>query len=43
VLYLQGVGYFHPDNVIGKEFLCSLDIGIDPGLMEELVGSLSVA
>jgi 3-oxoacyl-[acyl-carrier-protein] synthase-3 len=40
VLYLHSVGHFHPNNVIDNEFLCSLDIGIDPGWVEERVGIL---
>jgi hypothetical protein len=39
-LYLHGAGHFHPSNVIDNEFLCSLDIGIDPGWVEERVGIL---
>lgn len=40
MLYLHGLGHFHPNNVIDNEFLCSLDIGIDPGWVEERVGIL---
>ena len=40
MLYLHSVGHFHPDNVIDNEFLCSLDIGVDPGWVEERVGIL---
>jgi hypothetical protein len=28
---------FHPSNVIDNEFLCSLEVGIDPGWVEERV------
>jgi 3-oxoacyl-[acyl-carrier-protein] synthase-3 len=38
MLYLHGLGDFHPENVIDNEFLCSLDIGVDPGWVEERVG-----
>ena len=40
MLYLHGVGHFHPDNVIDNEFLASLDIGIDLAWVEERVGIL---
>jgi 3-oxoacyl-[acyl-carrier-protein] synthase-3 len=40
LLYLHGVGHFHPENVIDNPFLCSLDIGVDPGWVEERVGIL---
>lgn len=40
MLYLHSVGHFHPDNVIDNPFLCSLDIGVDPGWVEERVGIL---
>lgn len=38
MLYLHGVGHFHPDTVIDNDFLCSLDIGVDPEWIEERVG-----
>jgi 3-oxoacyl-[acyl-carrier-protein] synthase-3 len=38
VLYLHGVGHFHPETVIDNEFLSSLDIGIDLAWIEERVG-----
>jgi 3-oxoacyl-[acyl-carrier-protein] synthase-3 len=40
VLYLHGIGHFHPDTVIDNAFLGSLDIGIDPEWVEERVGIL---
>jgi 3-oxoacyl-[acyl-carrier-protein] synthase-3 len=40
LLYLHSVGHFHPENVIDNAFLCSLDIGVDPGWVEERVGIL---
>jgi 3-oxoacyl-[acyl-carrier-protein] synthase III len=40
LLYLHSVGHFHPENVIDNPFLCSLDIGVDPGWVEERVGIL---
>jgi len=40
LLYLHSVGHFHPENVIDNEFLCSLDIGVDAGWVEERVGIL---
>jgi 3-oxoacyl-[acyl-carrier-protein] synthase-3 len=38
VLYLHGIGHFHPATVIDNDFLCSLDIGVDPEWIEERVG-----
>jgi 3-oxoacyl-[acyl-carrier-protein] synthase III len=38
VLYLHGIGHFHPDTIIDNEFLSSLDIGVDPTWIEERVG-----
>ena len=38
MLYLHGVGHFHPDTVIDNAFLCSLDAGIDADWIEERVG-----
>jgi len=38
VLYLHGIGHFHPATVIDNEFLCSLDIGVDADWIEERVG-----
>lgn len=40
MLYLHSVGHFHPETVLDNEFLCSLDIGIDKGWVEERVGIL---
>jgi len=40
VLYLHGIGHFHPETVIDNAFLCSLDIGIDLAWIEERVGIL---
>ena len=40
MLYLHGIGHFHPETVIDNAFLCSLDIGVDPGWVEERVGIL---
>jgi len=40
VLYLHGIGHFHPENVIDNDFLCSLDIGVDAAWIEERVGIL---
>jgi len=40
LLYLHGIGHFHPENVIDNNFLCSLDIGVDPSWVEERVGIL---
>jgi 3-oxoacyl-[acyl-carrier-protein] synthase III len=40
VLYLHGIGHFHPENVIDNAFLASLDIGIDLEWIEERVGIL---
>lgn len=38
MLYLHSLGHFHPDTVIDNDFLCSLDIGVDPAWIEERVG-----
>jgi 3-oxoacyl-[acyl-carrier-protein] synthase-3 len=40
VLYLHGIGHFHPDTVIDNSFLTSLDIGVDTAWVEERVGIL---
>lgn len=40
MLYLHSVGHFHPETVIDNNFLCSLDIGVDAGWVEERVGIL---
>ncbi|MEM7264152.1 MAG: ketoacyl-ACP synthase III [Planctomycetota bacterium] len=38
MLYLHGVGHFHPQNVIDNAFLESLDIGTDDAWILERVG-----
>jgi 3-oxoacyl-[acyl-carrier-protein] synthase-3 len=38
VLYLHGLGHFHPETVIDNTFLASLEIGADPTWVEERVG-----
>jgi 3-oxoacyl-[acyl-carrier-protein] synthase-3 len=38
MLYLHGIGHFHPETVIDNAFLCSLDIGVDSAWIEERVG-----
>ncbi len=38
MLYLHGVGHFHPPTVIDNAFLSSLNIGIDLAWIEERVG-----
>ena len=40
MLYLHGIGHFHPATVIDNDFLCSLDIGVDPSWIVERVGIL---
>lgn len=40
MLYLHGLGHFHPETVIDNAFLSSLDIGVDSGWVEERVGIL---
>jgi 3-oxoacyl-[acyl-carrier-protein] synthase III len=40
LLYLHSIGHFHPSTVIDNNFLCSLDIGVDAGWVEERVGIL---
>jgi 3-oxoacyl-[acyl-carrier-protein] synthase-3 len=38
MLYLHGIGHFHPDNEIDNEFLESLDVGVDRAWILERVG-----
>jgi 3-oxoacyl-[acyl-carrier-protein] synthase-3 len=38
MLYLHGLGHFHPENVIDNAFLESLDIGTDDAWIMERVG-----
>lgn len=38
MLYLHGIGHFHPENVIDNEFLENLDIGTDQNWILERVG-----
>ncbi len=38
MLYLHGVGHFHPETIISNEFLASLDIGVDLAWIEDRVG-----
>lgn len=38
MLYLHGIGHFHPENVITNRFLAELDIGTDEGWIMERVG-----
>lgn len=38
MLYLHGIGHFHPDTVIDNAFLASLGIGVDFNWIEERVG-----
>jgi len=38
VLYLHGIGHYHPANVIDNAFLTALDIGVDPTWVDERVG-----
>ena len=38
MLYLNGVGHFHPENVIDNAFLESLDIGTDDAWIVDRVG-----
>lgn len=40
MIYLHGVGHFHPPAVIDNVFLTSLDIGVDPAWVDERVGIL---
>ena len=41
MLYLHGVGHFHPPNTIDNDFLGSLDIGTDDAWIQERVGIVS--
>jgi len=38
MLYLHGMGHFHPENVVDNDFLESLDIGTDDAWIIERVG-----
>jgi 3-oxoacyl-[acyl-carrier-protein] synthase III len=38
MLYLHGMGHFHPPNVLDNAFLESLDIGVDSTWIDERVG-----
>lgn len=38
MLYLHGVGHFHPETVLDNHFLSSLDIGVDVKWIEDRVG-----
>ena len=38
MLYLHGIGHFHPENVITNRFLEELDIGTDEAWIMERVG-----
>ncbi|MGA2697561.1 MAG: ketoacyl-ACP synthase III [Terriglobales bacterium] len=38
MLYLHGIGHFHPETIIDNAFLASLEIGVDPNWIEERVG-----
>jgi 3-oxoacyl-[acyl-carrier-protein] synthase III len=38
MLYLHGIGHFHPENVIDNRFLESLDIGVDTNWVRKRVG-----
>jgi len=38
LLYLHGLGHFHPDTIIDNAFLASLGIGVDLNWIEERVG-----
>src|ERR1700761_5249763 len=38
MLYLHGIGHFHPENQIDNDFLLGLDIGLDTAWIMERVG-----
>ena len=38
MLYLHGLGHFHPETVLDNHFLASLDIGVDVSWIESRVG-----
>ncbi len=38
MLYLHGIGHFHPENEIDNQFLLDLDIGVDADWILERVG-----
>src|SRR3712207_1057903 len=40
MLYIHGIGHFHPGNVIDNAFLANLDIGVDENWILERVGIL---
>jgi 3-oxoacyl-[acyl-carrier-protein] synthase III len=41
MLYLHGIGHFHPENEIDNQFLLDLDIGVDAKWVLERVGICS--
>ena len=38
MLYIHGIGHFHPENEIDNDFLQDLDIGVDVAWVLERVG-----
>ncbi|MEK7374473.1 MAG: ketoacyl-ACP synthase III, partial [Thermodesulfobacteriota bacterium] len=38
MIYLHGIGHFHPENVITNRFLEELEIGTDEAWIMERVG-----
>ncbi len=40
MLYLHGIGHFHPESVIDNKFLLDLDIGVDENWILQRVGIL---
>jgi 3-oxoacyl-[acyl-carrier-protein] synthase-3 len=40
MLYLHGIGHFHPENIITNRFIEELDIGTDEAWILERVGIL---
>jgi 3-oxoacyl-[acyl-carrier-protein] synthase III len=41
MLYLHGIGHFHPENEIDNQFLLDLDIGVDADWVLERIGIYS--
>jgi 3-oxoacyl-[acyl-carrier-protein] synthase III len=41
MLYLHGIGHYHPENEIDNQFLLDLDIGVDTGWVLQKVGICS--
>ena len=38
MIFIHGIGHFHPENIIDNDFLTELNIGTDSKWIEERVG-----